>query len=203
MALLNPYCTVAKVRSELRNSIASGQAGHVTDPVIEDAINAASRLIDEHKGRDYLYHNHSVTPLHIGRHSEAVFGDTLFLPYRPIITLTVVEVQGETWTVDEDYVVSADGESLVSIARDAWPVGATAEYWTQLTGTFGYLQAAATDVPTGLPARIEKACVIIAANLTGYAQKDVRGLDGAPVSILDKTIPKEAMRLLGPRRLMV
>lgn len=203
MALLNPYCSVAAVRSELRNNATAGQSGYIADSLIEDAINAASRFIDEYKGRDYLYHNHSSTVLKLGPHSNAIFGTTLFLPYRPCITLTVVEVQGETWVEGTDFIIHDDRERLICVNRESWPVEQGPDYWTHLTGTFGYVQANSAAIPTGLPDRIAKAAVLIAANLTGYAQKDVRGLDGNKVTILDKSIPKEALMLLGNRPLMV
>ncbi len=48
-----------------------------------------------------------------------------------------------------------------------------------------------------VPAHVNRAAVMIAANLTGHQQKDVAGLDGQLQTILDRSVPKPALDLLG------
>lgn len=186
--LENPYCTVTDVQAELRNSEAA-----IVD-IIEDAITAASRMIDERQGRDFYYHDHTTTPVRIDADDDKVFGHVLFLPYRPIITLTEVRVAGEVWGLGTDYVRKAD--KLLSL-REEWPVGIDDEDAIFLKGTFGFVQASTADVPTGIPATVRRACILIAAALSGHNQKDIVGLDGNRSSVTNKEIPKEAWKLLG------
>lgn len=194
MALENPYCSVADVQARCRDKDAA------LVPTIEAGINAASRFIDDYKGRDYLYHNHSSTPLKISRFDGAILGEVLFLPYIPIITLTSVVVAGTTWLADDDY-VALDSRRLCSLDGE-WPTLTPPDYIV-LTGTFGYVQATSAAVPTGLPEHIRAACSMIAAALADQLQKDQIGLDGQRISISDREIPKRAMLLLGNRKVMV
>ncbi len=200
--LVKPYCSIGAVRDELGDATAK-------EPIIVAAINAACRYIDKRQGRDYFLHDHSADPLRIASFDDAVRGDTLFLPHWPIIELTEVEVQGTVWVEGTDFVRAGD-RRLVSIAslsgfgnQPLWPIGPSNTEWTYLTGKFGYEAASETAVPEGLPPEIQRAAVLIAARLTGQFKKDALGLDGMRQSIVDGSIPKEALALLGPKPVMV
>jgi hypothetical protein len=194
VALLNPYCTVAQVQEELRNT-----NDNLTG-TIEDAINQASRFIDEYKGRDYLWHDHSSDALVIDRFDGNIIGEWLFLPHRPVVTVTEISVAGEVWTKDEDYRVK---DYRIACLSGEWPLANPPDGLIEIKGTFGYQQASTADVPTGLPGTINKAAVLIAAALTGHNQKDIIGLDGSKESVIDKLIPRTAFQLLGSPRILV
>ena len=194
MALVNPYCTVAQVRAELRNTSSS------IETTIEEVINAASRYIDEFKGRDYYLHDHLTDPLIIDADGQCVVDDWIFLPYRPVISVTEVRVGDEVWVENEDYRVKPD--RIISL-KGAWPKSNDPDCYIQIKGKFGYEQTGPADVPTGIPDNINKAAVLIAAALSGHNQKEIVALDGTRDSILDKNIPKTAMTLLGHGKVVI
>jgi hypothetical protein len=197
MALDRPYCSIAQVHDELRNADAT------IDSQLELCIGQASRYIDDYKGRDYYLHDYSSTPLKLDKYDGAyVIGDTVFLPYRPIIVLTSITVAGTLWVLDTDYIVKSDriGDRIVSLKGNFKSYLCTGTDRISIVGKFGYDQAASTDVPTGLPAHINKAAILIAAAFSGHNQKTIVGLDGAKTEVIDKMIPKTALALLGTRR---
>ena len=195
MALKNPYCSVAQVQGELRNTSLA------LESTLENAINAASRFIDRWKGRDYFLHDYSTLPLTLRFVSGAFLGEKLLLPYYPIIELTSVTVNDEAWTLDTDYVLHADSTEIICL-DGSWPVRHPTDT-VELVGKFGYDQAAETDIPTNLPAEINQAAILIAAAFSGHNQKEQVGVDGVKAQVIDKNIPQSALKILGPRRLVV
>lgn len=194
MALKNPYCTVAQVQAELRNTEATLQTQ------IEDAINQASRWIDDYLRRDFFQHDFSATPLRVSKWDQAVFDEILFLPYRPVIELTVVKEGDTILTVDVDYFVK---EGRLIRLGGKWAVGEPPEEDIELTGKFGYAQAASTDVPTDIPPQIQRAAILVAAAFSGHNQKEIVGLDGSKEQVIDKNIPKAVFDILGKRRSVI
>jgi hypothetical protein len=212
VTLVNPYCSVEQVQEELRN-----ESDDIVE-AIETAINQASRQIDKHKGRDYFFHDYSDTdaPLVIysGMADGAFYRNFLNLPYTPIIDLTSVTVNGTLWTVDVDYIRQTT--RLVSI-NGHWPTsgipsGSPALYSSgcssvpakvEIVGTFGYFQADHSQVPTGLPADLNRAAILIAAAHSGHNQKEVVGVDGTKSAVYDKNIPKAALAILGSPAMVI
>lgn len=194
MALLNPYCTVAQVQDEIDNDD-SGLSGQ-----IEQAINHASRVIDRHKRRDFFLHDYTSAPLQLSNFDDAVFGNQLFLPYAPVITLTQVEECGDVLTLNEDYVIK--NGILWRLSAD-WSIGEPPDDVIKLTGKFGYDQASSAAVPTGIPLDITQACILIAAAFSGNNKKEIIGLDGNKEEVIDKKIPKTAMDLLGSPGILI
>lgn len=192
MALLNPYATVAQVQEELQNS----DAGLTS--VIEDAINAASRWIDDYKGVDYFEHDHTETPLKIHTYYRDLSGSRLMLPFSAVSELDSVREGTTELVADTDYV--RDGVTLHRIGAN-WTVGAPPEH-ISVYGVFGYPQTAATAVPTGLPPHINRAAVMLAAVFTGHLSKEVVGIDGTKSTVVTKDIPKAVREILGPGRLL-
>jgi len=189
--LSNPYCTVAEVQAEIRNSDSS-----LTDQLTR-AINAASRWIDAQQGRDYYQHDHTSTPLVIDEFDHCAVGCRLFLPYWPVISITTVELAGETLVKDTDY---SEREDMLVYLLGEWPRLYRPDGTLKLYGKFGYAQTATTAVPTGLPERIRMAAVLAAAALSGHNSKDVLTIDGRKESVIEKAIPKTVFELLGPTR---
>jgi hypothetical protein len=218
MSLVNPYCTVDQLRAYIKNSDSNITA------TLEHAINAASRFIDEWKGLDYFEHDYSENALVLDRWSKDITGDTIWLPYRPVIEITEVQVNQTVWVEDEDFKIdpagrlhsyqgywigcpsnASSGAEWMSYFRN------TPESRVEIKGRFGYEQRAAAVppaelgalnralVPSGMPDHIIQACIEIAASASKWNMKDIVGLDGQKTSILATDIPKSAMQLLGTR----
>jgi hypothetical protein len=194
VSLKNPYCTVAQVQAEIRND----QVTLVNQ--IEDAINQASRWIDDYVGRDFFQHDFSVTPLRVSTWDQAVFDETLFLPYRPVIELTAVQEGDTLLAVDVDY-IAKEGRLIRLGAR--WVVGDPPDNDIELTGKFGYAQTAVTAVPADLPDQINRAAILVAAAFTGHNRKQIVGLDGSKEEVIDKAIPRTVFDILGRRRSVI
>jgi hypothetical protein len=193
MGLVNPYCTVEQVREYIRNGSANSTA-------LEDAINAASRWIDQFKGRDYFQHDYSSSPLVIDKWDKCIDDDLLLLPYSPVIELTQVSVAGVVQVAGTDY--KAKGCFLVRLGG-VWPEAEADADAIKLTGKFGYAQASSASVPTGIPGQITQACIQIAAAVSKHNLKDVVGLDGLKTSLVETDIPRSAKELLGGRAIFV
>lgn len=203
MSLVNPYCSVAQVQEELRNTSAPLA---VSGGALEDAINQASRWIDTYKGRDYFLHDYSVNPLLIDRSDRAILvQDSLWFPYTPIIVFTSVTVAGQLWVADTDYVLKSDR----LIAIPGWFGQVSTQFCSLLPnltdrvsilGKFGYDQANSAAIPTGLPQEINRAAILVAAAFSGHNQKEIVGMDGNKAGVTDKTIPKAVFDILGKRR---
>lgn len=192
MALVNPYATIAQVRDELQNDDADLTA------TIETAINAASRWIDEYKGRDYLAHDHTSTPIDITPFYPHVIGQTLLLPYDNVRTLGDVVDAGTTLVEGTDFF--RDGHRLHRLDGN-WDPFYPPDH-LKIYGAFGYAQATTADVPTGLPSHINRAAVLLAASMSGHLSKEVVGIDGGKTSVVVKDVPKAVRDILGPRRLV-
>ena len=190
VTLLNPYCTEDEVRRELKNTDAA-----IADD-IKAAINAASRWIDDYLKRDFFKHDHISSPLILDEYDGVEFGREIFLPYKPVLTLTAVTLAGVALVNGTDYAVKE--YKLVNLNGD-WKLSRP-DRLLSLTGTFGYAQAATTDVPTGLPAKVNLAAILVAAALSGHNRKESIALDGSKVEVNDRAIPKLVFEMLGKRR---
>lgn len=187
MAVTNAYCTLAQVQADIRNTSA---------PVaeLEAGIIAASRWIDRHTGRDFLFHDHTASPLVLWGSDALVSPDMLLFPYSPVILLTEVADANGTLVEGEDYRIDG-GYRLLPIGRE-FSTAPTATY--TLTGTFGYAETSPGSGTFAVPDHIARAAVMLAATLSGHQRKDVVGLDGQRTTVTDRTIPKEVFSLLGP-----
>ncbi|NBP81392.1 hypothetical protein EBU58_11895 [bacterium] len=55
-------------------------------------------------------------------------------------------------------------------------------------------------MPTGLPAKVNLAAILVAAALSGHNRKESIALDGSKVEVNDRAIPKLVFEMLGKRR---
>lgn len=212
--LLHPYCTLAQVQAECENNDPEcREAFHV-------AINSASRWIDWHCRRDFLYHDHTTEPLSVKQSWLA--RHVIYLPW-PILSLTEVK--------------TGYGANLTALAAGEYSFenplhGATsrifraapwqpAEAFTRLVppervfelppaitlkGDFGYAPALtgegeeATVDPTrpspALPSPINRACTVLAAVWSGKARKDIVDASGTRQSVAMKNVPTQIMEML-------
>lgn len=87
VTLVRPYATLRDVQRECRN-VDTGSA----EDDMREAINQASRMVDDMVNRDFFYHDHASSALRIN--SSWITANTIYLPW-PILTLTEVKLNGE------------------------------------------------------------------------------------------------------------
>lgn len=200
--LLNPYCSLVDLQSELRNTESA------RDDQFTRSINAASRWVDSYVGRDYFMHDYSGTPLKISRYDEYAFEDRLFLPFKPVVDLIEVKVSGTVLVEGTDFfqlgvgvlvVITSMNNLTQGIRRSSWAVGDPPDGLIEIKGIFGYRQNRTDSVPVGIPENIRQATILVAAAFSGHNQKDIVGLDGSREQVIDKAIPKSVYDILGAR----
>lgn len=191
----NPYCSVEELLDELKRPRTDAGEGSPLREELQRNIEAASRLVDTYKGRDYYFHDHATTAFTLDGGS-GVFDDRAWLPYKPVITLGEVTLAGTVLVLNTDFYL--DGSVLVRMNGSPWGLSRPSALLT-VKGTFGYTQASSGDVPTGLPANISRGTCLIAAALSGHLRVQTVGLDGEPVAVTDRSIPKSVWDLLGKR----
>jgi hypothetical protein len=203
--LLNPYCTLSDAQAE---------AGTTDDASADELIveiNKASRWIDEHCNRDFLYHNHASSPLVVSESWCA--GNVIYLPW-PVLTLTEITIGTATFAATEYRVTRRPGSATSKIERNGtWlpeekfsaspPVMAPQ---ITLRGTFGFTPAATN--PAGnpspeIPATIVQACAAIAAIRSGQVRKEINIPGGGREAVTVRAVPKPVMDSLGKFRISV
>ena len=182
-----PYCTLAEVQSHISNSKEAEEAW------LRECINRASRFIEEFTHTDFRFHDHASSPLTVDR--KWVTGGYVFLPW-PVITLTAVTDDTTVLVAGEDYRFGAGSREIVRASN--WVLHPIEDLVT-LTGTFGYQEEAATpnELPCiGIPTSVRQAAIEIASALSGKNRREMIGLDGNKQSVLERDVPKQALRLL-------
>lgn len=193
MATDKALCSRDEVSKEIGNDT-------LETSVLDDAILAASSYVEQHLGRSFDYRDASSTPWTLHEADRVVVGKYLYLPL-PIITLTRVEVGGQELVEGESYIRTSESDLLVWLGDGEWPTPTATADALKLTGTFGY--PVVNGVVSGVSRRYRRATVLIAANMTSQNSRDVIGLDGSRTSVIDKTVPKAALDLLGAPKAMV
>ena len=176
VALKNPYCTLADVQTETANN------SHEDADQFRSEINAASRFIDGYCGRDFLLHNHTITPLVAGKNWIA--GNVLFLPF-PVISLTKITVDGfELPSADYIFENGTPRSTAQVIKSGQWIRKRQGSQFAlppkiELTGMFGYVPAATdSDISPDLPQEIVTACRVLAAIRSGKVKREFTTPDG-------------------------
>ncbi len=192
MALSKPYCTVADVKSYTGDSdLGTGTC--------EEAINYASRFVEQHCRRSFWYHDHSSTALTVDYRD--ITPDIIYLPF-PIITLTEVKQEDDVLESDA-YTGMSDGRiRLRKNSSSIWRIIRYDKYIFNkelditIKGTFGYTISGTTAPPTDadFPASVRRATVIIASAFTNENEETNLFGQGTPIPIKD--IPEEAYKLL-------
>lgn len=217
--LVNPYCTLDDVQKELQNN----DADEV--PSLLTAINQASRAIDWYCGRDFMYHDHTTTPLTVL--NIWCSANIIYLPW-PVIELSEVTV-ADGFGVPailpvSDYgfirnPLSPTGQVIRSgrwLAGDLYSDSGLLSLRTYgmprqitLKGKFGYALAvdpaapsttpgfSATAVPSpNIPMDISIACTVIASVRSGKARRDLVDFSGNRTSQTLRTVPKDVMAMV-------
>lgn len=192
MALSKPYCTVADVKSYTGDS----ELGTGT---CEEAINYASRFVEQHCRRSFWYQDHSSTAYTVDYRD--ITPDIIYLPW-PIITLTEVKQEDSTLETDA-YTGMSDGRiRLRKNSSSIWRVLRYNKYIFNselditIKGTFGYTVSGTTAPPTDVdfPASVRRATVLIASAFTNENEESSIFGDGTPIPVKD--VPEEAFKLL-------
>lgn len=166
MTVVNGYCTAAEVRGQFHDS-----GARLDDPLIERAINAASRAIDSHCGRRFWQDATPVARLYRPRDGYSV---------------TVHDIADSTITVETDD--NLDGTWLTTWAADEFDLeprnadvdANTAHSWTRLVavddrcfprhGRRATLRITATWGWSEVPVDVAQACILKASSL--FKRKD-------------------------------
>ena len=154
VALLNPYCSLGELCHELKRSVPAD--GDEKDE-LHEAINNASRMVDQYKGRDYFQHDYSTVPLLLDQFGGWFVGDAVFPPYAPIISLTAVSLAGAAWVSNVDFFADLTGNRILRLNGSGWGDVRRPGSLLSLTGKFGYAQATTADIPSGMPGNIKLA----------------------------------------------
>ncbi len=192
---VNPYIELVELLEELKITSANvGATPKISEDELYRAIDRASRWVDDYTGKDYFFHDHSVTPLVLTQFDQRILGNTIFLPYANVLTITEVSVDDTVLVVTDDYIVG-QGSKMGQIFRASgeWVASAGAS----IKGTFGYAQASSDLVPTGLPQTIKTATRWVAAAMSGRNKLDGLDANGQPASMVLTEIPEKVFKLLG------
>ncbi len=192
MALSKPYCTVADVKSYTGDSdLGTGTC--------EEAINYASRFVEQHCRRSFWYQDHSSTAFTVDYRD--ITPEIIYLPW-PIITLTEVKQEDSVLEADA-YTGMSDGRiRLRKNSKSIWRAISRNKYLFNdelditIKGTFGYTISGTTAPPTDadFPASVRRATVIIASAFTD--ENEEVNIFGQGTPIPQKDIQEEAFKLL-------
>jgi hypothetical protein len=222
--LVKPYCTLEDVQRETQNK----DTDDVPDFI--EAINQASRFIDDYCRRDFLFHDHTTEPLSVIPSWCA--SNVIYLPW-PVLTVTEVSIsdgRGNVAVLSPDrYVIeNAPRTSTGKIIKDGrWKQGDVYDASglipqkviklpsrIQIKGTFGYAPFEDTTPPTpnfdanswpspSIPMQIRIAAAVIAGVRSGKARREWTDVTGTRQSTTVKTVPKDTMDSLNRYRVQL
>ncbi len=196
--LLRPYCTEAEARAECGNS----DTADIITQAFRDAINRASRHIEDVTKRDFVLHDHTTDPLIINPKHMIFYGSAheAFVENAPIVTLVKVNEDGVDLVEDVDFIVDYKLGILTRTRASGFPYCGACPRWGHVVkfyGKAGFDNSANTAAPAPeLAGGIRTACVKIAAAWSGQNRREQVGFDGKRFAIADKRIPDDAAKLL-------
>lgn len=195
MAVVNGYCTVAELRAWLGDL-----PSDVTDAILEDAIEAASRKIDGECGRVF-YQETATTKTFTADHAD-------YLPIDDLVSVTTLKTDssgdrtyGTTWaTTDYDLTPDDAADRSEPYTAIMLPPNGTQSFTTirrgvQIVGTWGW---------PSVPDAVKTATLILAARL--FHRKDspfgVAGSSGLGEVVMIGRVDPDVMALIQPYRRM-
>ena len=184
-SLYKPYCSLLDVVQTAGNS-----EPELVD-VFTDAINRASRRIDEVCGRDFWSHEHAVEPYIVAR--KHVVGKLVLLPFE-INTLTEVKLDGVE--LDLASISYAQGDTFFEYASNLGSIPFTGEL--AIKGSFGFPTTALTTPPATVPASVRRSAILIACAFSNEWRRERVAFDGSRESLLETKVPSEVNELLKP-----
>jgi hypothetical protein len=144
--LLNPYCSLDELKHELKFTLSDT----ARDDELKEAINNASRWIDQYMGRDFFYHNHLLSPLELDSF-DAVYENEVFVPFRPILSISEVSLAGTVLVSGTDYVakgVLATRADRLILLSGPWNLSRP-DRLLSIKGEFGYRQISTSVTEAG------------------------------------------------------
>ncbi len=183
MELLRPYVSVSEMQAFLDNRDGGEEER------IKEAINQASRYIEDRCRRDFWFHDHTTTAHTVKRGD--ICGQVCLLPFE-ILTLTEVKVDDTVLTeglAEDDYWYES-GSRIIRCTDTSWGDEPFRQTLT-VKGTFGYALDAESPLelpPPLLPGGLKEAAKQIAAAMSGLWKKTRMGLEGTE-SFTQTTIP--------------
>lgn len=198
MAVYHPYCTSSDVTGHTKNS-------DIPVATIENAINMASRVVEEYTKRLYHYYDFTSTAYNVPN-LDFIDGKYIYLPF-PVINLTEVACDGEVIPLDDtsfaEKPANYQTRSVIEITQTKTydflqQVKETKKTDAKIKGIFGFSALSDADVPddTAFPAGIRRACLLTASTFTEFNRKEQVTLDGDRTSIAEYKIPDEAKHIL-------
>ncbi len=158
MTLLNAYCTVDDVRRQL-----SDKDAKVDDVIVERAINATSRAVDDWCGRRFWQDSSVQVRVYRPEESCSARVDDISTA-TGLLVKTDADADGTyetSWTIGTDFQLeplnaSADGgayawQELVAIGSKRFPICRNRRPSLQVTAKFGW---------SAIPAQVEQAAVL-------------------------------------------
>lgn len=202
--LTDPYCTLEDVWRETRNHKPEHTQKYIR------CINEASRFVEDHCRRDFLYHvfdQGSGDYYSVPR--NCVFEEKVFLPF-PIIEITGLWVHGSRdtpsatskWEEGSYYIEPNPVKgSCKIVAENGNKIG---EYpfsgCLSLQGRFGYAKTDEQVVSPDLPASIRKATALIAATMSMERRLEQTNLEGNRIELVELVLPPEVFKYLNRYR---
>jgi hypothetical protein len=223
---VNPYCTADDVFAELRD-VLPAEGADKRNQVLQ-AIESASRYVDRWRGRDYYFHDHSVTPIEVDEYDSGYTKQAIYLKVSPAIGTVTVNLASIAQTADLDYVLVSKAHQDGTTALQIVPLsrlGTGSRSWNlnrrlgdilTIYGLFGYDQRAikdsdgnitgygatgtysAANVPD-VPDVIGMATASIAAAMSGHFKKEFVDLEGQRQTVTSKAIDDVAKEILGAK----
>ena len=169
MALTNAYATAQQLRDHLGDGSST-----LTLSLLERAINASSRAIDRHCGRQFWQDSSTAVRTSIVQHPDYAFVDDISTRTGVVVKTGSDGVTfSTTLTVDDDYILEPrNADKYASASFDAYA------FWQirMLDSTLSVdprrptLQVTARHGWSAIPPEVEEACVLKASSL--FKRKD-------------------------------
>jgi hypothetical protein len=180
-----PYCSLLDVVQTTGNSEPELQS------IFVDAINLASRRVDELCGRDFWSHDHLTEPYVVAR--KRVAGLVVLLPFE-INSLT--EVKLDSVELDLASISYFEGDTFFESEASLGDIPFTGEL--AIKGSFGFPTTVATEPPATIPASVRRATILIACAFSNEWRRERVAFDGSRESLLETKVPSEVNELLKP-----
>ncbi len=151
---VNPYISLADLREELKMKPADIPSGSTIEDDLLQAIDNASRWIDDYTRRDFFYHDFTVNPMVFDQWDSGIFERTLLPRCTPIISISEIRREDDSVLVEgTDFVVKKDEpdfQQIVCLTGNWFPSSilwqGTQRRTLSIKGTFGYVQNVSVPV---------------------------------------------------------
>lgn len=203
VTLLYPYCTLEQVQQFVGNT----NADKIDQ--IKDAINRASRFIDEITGR--IYYQKTVTDYYLRGTAGGdgwdirkyipgkSAGGLLVCKYKPIVSITSLVETAVALTENTDfYVLNESG--IVERASGNW---SETPRDIKITAVFGYATTDTATPSADQPGDITQYAIEIAGRMSGLFARSVEQQDGEVMAFYETAIPEWIVERLAAKAGMV